>query len=78
LYGQKYTRRKAFKKAKELIANTPCLAQFDPSKLVVLQVDESETGLVGAMLQPTVQGKLQPVPFTSSTMRPTMKFCGHK
>jgi hypothetical protein len=61
---------KAFRKAKELIANAPCLAYFDPSKLVVLQVDASETGLGGAMLQPTVQGKLQPVAFTSSTMRP--------
>jgi hypothetical protein len=61
---------KAFKKAKELIANAPCLAHFDPSKLVVLQVDASETGLGGAMLQTTVQGKLQPVAFTSSTMRP--------
>ena len=36
----------------------------------MLQVDASETGLGGAMLQPTVQGKLQPVAFTSSTMRP--------
>ncbi|CAB4012668.1 Hypothetical predicted protein [Paramuricea clavata] len=49
---------KAFNKAKELIANAPCLAYFDPSKLVVFQVDASETDLGGAMLQPTAQGKL--------------------
>ena len=60
----------SFQKAKSLIASAPCLSYFDDSKPIVLQVDASETGLGGVMMQPTDQGKFQPVAYTSSTMRP--------
>jgi hypothetical protein len=69
---------KAFKKAKELIANAPCLAYFDPCKLVVLQADASETGLGGAIcFNPQFkasfnQWRLPRPPCVQ------MKFCGHK
>jgi hypothetical protein len=60
----------AFKLAKNLIASAPCLTYFNVDNCVTLQVDASETGLGGALLQPDKQGKLQPVAFCSSTMRP--------
>ena len=37
-------------------------------KPVVLQVDASESGVVGALLQPNTDNKLQPVAFTSSSI----------
>ena len=56
-----------------MIANAPCLAFFDVDKEVVLQVDASESGLGGALLQPNDQGKLQPVAFTSCAMKSNEK-----
>ena len=64
------THEEAWQTAKSLIADAPCLAYFDPKKPIILQVDASESGLGGAMLQPTDHGRLQPVAYTSSTMRP--------
>ena len=60
----------SFAKAEELITCSPCLAYFYVKKGVVLQVDASDTALGGSLLQPKGQGKLQPVAFTSSLMRP--------
>ena len=57
---------KAFKTAKSLIANATTLKFFDVNKLCVLQVDASDTGLGGALLQDG-----QPVAFTSSTLSAT-------
>ena len=54
---------KAFKTAKSLIANATTLKFFDVKKPCVLQVDASDTGLGGALLQDG-----QPVAFTSSTL----------
>ena len=54
---------KAFKTAKSLIANATTLKFFDVNKPCVLQVDASDTGLGGALLQDG-----QPVAFTSSTL----------
>ena len=54
---------KAFKTAKSLIANAATLKFFDVNKPCVLQVDASDTGLGGALLQDG-----QPVAFTSSTL----------
>ena len=51
---------KAFKTAKSLIANATTLKFFDVGKPCVLQVDASDTGLEGALLQDG-----QPVAFTS-------------
>ena len=57
---------KAFKRAKSLIANAATLKFFDVNKPCVLQVDASDTGLGGALLQDG-----QPVAFTSSTLSAT-------
>ena len=57
---------KAFKTAKSLIANATTLKFFDVNKPCVLQVDASDTGLGGALLQDG-----QPVAFTSSTLSAT-------
>ena len=59
----------AFDSAKCLIAQAPCLRYFDITKQIVLQVDASQGGLGGALLQPTENGQLQPVSFTSCRMR---------
>ena len=64
------THEEAWQTAKSLIADAPCLAYFDPKKPIILQVDASESGLGEAILQPTDHGRLQPVAYTSSTMRP--------
>ena len=57
---------KAFKTAKSLIANPMTLKFFDANKPCVLQVDASDTGLGGALLEDG-----QPVAFTSSTLSAT-------
>ncbi|XP_022808732.1 uncharacterized protein LOC111345717 [Stylophora pistillata] len=47
-----------------------CLAYFAKNKPVTLQVDASQGGLGGALLQPNDSGDLQPVAYTSCTLRP--------
>ena len=37
---------------------SPCLRYFDARSPIVLQVDASQGGLGGALLQPTSDGKL--------------------
>ena len=54
---------KPFKTAKSLIANATTLKFFNVNKPCVLQVDASDTGLGGALLQDG-----QPVAFTCSTL----------
>lgn len=61
----------AFRNAKKLIARTPTLRYYDINKPVTLQVDASESGLGGTLLQPNENGKLQPVAFTSCSLNPT-------
>ena len=63
----------AFHKVKKLISSSPTLMYNDLQKPVVLQVDASESGLGGALLQPNKDNKLQPVAFTSSSMSETEK-----
>ena len=60
----------AFEKAIELISTAPCLTFFNTEKPVVLQVDASDSGLGGVLLQPDATGKLQPVSFTSCQLKP--------
>ena len=62
---------RAFNDAKQLIATAPILQYYDLGKPVVLQVDASEEGLGGALLQPHAEGKLQPVTFTSNSLSST-------
>lgn len=59
---------KAFNKAKQLISSAPVLAYYDLQKPVVLQTDASDNTDSGALLQPSNEGKLQPVAFTSLSM----------
>lgn len=59
----------AYTQAKEMIVSTPILRYFDQSKPVILEVDSSDSGLGGALLQHNDQGVLQPVAFTSCTLR---------
>ena len=62
---------RAFNDAKQLIAAAPILQYYDLGKPVVLQVDASEEGLGGALLQPNAEGKLQPVAFPSYSLSGT-------
>ena len=57
---------KAFNKAKQLISSAP--VYYDLQKPVVLQTDASDNTDGGALLQPSNEGKLQPVAFTSLSM----------
>jgi len=57
--------QEAFAKAKRLIASAPCLAYFINKRPVTLQVDASQGGPGGALLQPNDSGDLQPVAYTS-------------
>lgn len=61
----------AFESTKALVSTTPVLRYFDPTKPVTLQVDASESGLGGALLQMNSDNQLQPVVFTSCTMTDT-------
>lgn len=65
------TQGEAFNKAKQLVANAPVLMYYDLRKPVILQVDASDNGLGGPLLQPNEHGKLQPVAFTSCSLNKT-------
>lgn len=62
------TQEESFTSSKRLIANASTLRYYDMNKPVVLQVDASENGLGGALLQPNSDGNLQAVAFTSCTL----------
>ena len=62
------TQQTAFDQSKRMIAEAPTLMYYDMDKPVVLQVDASEGGLGGALLQPNSEGKLQPVAYTSCSL----------
>ena len=61
----------AFEAARKLIADAPCLAFFDQHKPVTLQVDASDYGLGGALMQADSSGKLQPVAYMSCQLKPS-------
>ena len=61
----------AFDKAKQIISSAPVLMFYNIHKPAILQVDASDDGLGGALLQPNTEGKLQPVAFTSCSLNPT-------
>lgn len=50
--------------------SAPCLAYFDHTQPVTLQVDASQRCLGAALQQPDDSGNLQPVAYTSSKMCP--------
>ena len=67
------SQQESFSKAKEIIANAPVLQYFNLEKPVTLQVDASECGLGGVLMQPNEGGKLQPIAYTSCSLTPTEK-----
>jgi len=62
----------AFNKAKHLIFTASVLQHYDLCKPVTLQVDASEEGMGGALLQPNSEGRL-PVAYTSNSLDATEK-----
>lgn len=67
------SQQEAFRKAQDIIANTPVLQFYDLSKPITLQVDASDNGLGGVLMQPNIQGLLQPVAYTSCSLTETEK-----
>ena len=63
----------AFLEPKRLVAQAPVLMYYDLQFPVTLQVDASEKGLGGTLLQPNRDNKLPPVAFTSSSLNKTEK-----
>ena len=61
----------AFNKAKHLISSAPVLQYYNLNKPVTLQVDASEEGVGGSLLQPNSEGRLQPVAYTSNSLNAT-------
>ncbi len=67
------TQDDAFRNAKKLIAEAPVLQFFSLDNPVTLQVDASDDGLGGVLLQPNQSGQLQPVAYTSCSLTDTEK-----
>ena len=69
----------AFDEAKALATSAPCLAYYDVTAPVILQVDASDYGLGAALLQPSKhhdsstldESCLQPVAYSSKSLTPT-------
>jgi len=70
-YSWSDEQQSAFDKAKALIANAPTLMYYDIHKPVILQVDASDQGLGGMLLQPNENGTYQPVAYTSCSLNST-------
>ena len=63
--------QEALEQSKALITRSPTLQYYDSEKPVVLQVDASEDGLGGALLQEDSNNNLQPVAYTSCSLNQT-------
>ena len=61
-----------FQKLKDIITSDSCLVYFNSSKPVTLQVDASQVGLGGVLLQDN-NGRLRPVAFASKSLSPAEK-----
>ena len=77
LWADQHT--EAFRQAKELVSQAPCLRCCDVTAPVVLQVDASEYGLGAALIQPATHSAnstdtwWQPVAYSSSSLSPTVQ-----
>ena len=60
-----------FDKATQIISSAPVLMFYEIHRPAILQVDASDDGFGGALLQQNTEGKLQPVAFTSCSLNPT-------
>ena len=65
------TQQNAFLKAQNIIANAPVIQYYNLDKPVTLQVDASDSGLGGVLMQPNNSDILQPVAYTSCSLTPT-------
>ena len=54
-----------FQKLKESISSDICLMYYDTSKPIILQVEASQVGLGGVLLQEDSQGRTRPVAYAS-------------
>ena len=70
-FNRSKTQDETFKKSKQIIANSPALMYYYQSKHVALQVDASDNGLGGALLQPNEHSKLQSMATTSCSLKET-------
>ena len=59
-----------FQRLKESISSDTCLMYFDTSKPITLQVDASQVGLGGLLLQEDSQGRTRPVAYESKALTP--------
>ena len=59
-----------FQRLKESISSDTCLMYFDTSKPITLQVDASQVGLGGVLLQEDSQGRTRPVAYASKALTP--------
>ena len=59
-----------FQRLKETITSDTCLMYFDTSKPITLQVDASQVGLGGVLLQEDSQGRTRPVAYASKALTP--------
>ena len=62
-----------FLKLKDIITRDSCFMYFNSSKPVTLQVDASQVGLGGVLLQEDNNGRQRPVAFTSKSLSPAEK-----
>ena len=65
----------AILKAKNILTDDPVLQYFNLHKPVTLQVEASENGLGGTLMQPNDSSKLQHVGYTSSTLQRNTEKC---
>ena len=59
-----------FQKMKDSINSDTCLMYYDTSKPIILQVDASQVGLGGVLLQEDSQGRIRPVAYASKALTP--------
>ena len=71
IFNWSHVQDDAFQQAKYLIVNAPVLQYFNLNHPVTLQVDASDCGLGGALLQPNSLDMLQPVAYTSCSLNAT-------
>ena len=62
-----------FQKLKDSITSDSCLMYYNSKKPVTLQVDASQVGLGGVLLQEDNIGRQRPVAFASKSLSPAEK-----
>lgn len=65
------SQKQSFKKIKELLQASPCLAYFDPTKKIVVSADASSFGLGSCLYQISKDGKKEIVAYASRLLSTT-------